>query len=127
MERPKAAKKEARWLEAHEVALLLESARTYAPERADRAMPFLFPLLAMFALTGGRESEILGLEVGDVNFDRKTVTFRPNKWRRLKTDTSHRTVPLWPQLEVILRDYLRASGRVEGFLFPRTSRPDRLC
>jgi integrase len=39
---------------------------------------------------------VLGLEVGDVNFDRKTVTFRPNRWRRLKTGTSHGTAPPGP-------------------------------
>lgn len=118
MEKPVAAKKEAAWMEAHEVALLLESARTYAPKRADRAMPFLYPLLATFALTGGRESEILGLEVGDVDFQRQRVVFRPNGWRRLKTATSARVVPLHPQLAEVLRDYLRESGRVGGLLFP---------
>jgi len=57
-------------------------------------------------LTGGRRAEVLGLEVSDVSFDRKTVTFRPNTWRRLKTASSFRTVPLWPQLEEILRPYV---------------------
>ncbi len=38
----------------------------------------------------------------DVSTDRRTVTFRPNTWRRLKTATSFRTVPLWPQLGQIL-------------------------
>ena len=41
----------------------------------------------------------------DLSLDRGTVTFRPNAWRRLKTETSHRSVPLWPQLEEILRAY----------------------
>lgn len=44
--------------------------------------------------------------MADIDFDRKTVTFRPNAWRRLKTEKSHRTVPLWPQLEQILRPYV---------------------
>jgi hypothetical protein len=30
-----------------------------------------------------RRAEVLGLEVDDVSFDRKTVTFRENAWRRL--------------------------------------------
>ncbi|MDQ3083014.1 MAG: tyrosine-type recombinase/integrase, partial [Gemmatimonadota bacterium] len=81
------------------------------------AISFIYPLLATYLLTGGRETEVLGLEVDDVNFERKTVTFRPNGWRRLKTRTSHRTVPLWPQLEQILRDYLTVTPRV-GLLFP---------
>lgn len=121
MEKPKGQREEAHWLEVHEAALLLESARTYAPKRTTgrgREVPFIYPLVATYLLTGGRESEVLGLEVGDVNFERKTVTFRPNQWRRLKTKTSHRTVPLWPQLEAILRDYIRESARVGGLLFP---------
>jgi integrase len=81
-------------------------------------MPFIYPLLATFLLTGGRESEVLGLEVTDINFDRKTVVIRPNDWRRLKTNGSHRVVPLWPQLEKILSDYLKTTGRKTGLLFP---------
>jgi len=54
-----------------------------------------------------------------VSFERKTVTFRPNAHRRrLKTALSTRSVPLWPQLESILTDYLRREGRVAGLLFP---------
>jgi len=101
--KPRAERREAKWLESHEVALLFEAARL-AP--AGRAVPFLYPLLATLALTGGRVSEVLGLEVSDVSFDRRTVTFRPNAWRRLKTSQSARVVPLWPQLEEILRAYV---------------------
>ena len=68
---------------------------------------------------------MLGLETSDLNFDRMTVTFRPNQWRRLKTGTSARAVPLWPQLADILRPYLNAregevaQGRpVRQLLFP---------
>ncbi len=118
IDKPSGKREEAKWLEVHEAALLLESARTYVPKRADLAMPSIYALIATYLLTGGRETEVLGLEVGDVNFDRKTVTFRPNEWRRLKTRTSHRTVPLWPQLEPILRDYLRSGSRAGGLLFP---------
>ncbi len=110
LEKPTARRQEARWLEVHDAALLLEAARTH--KRA-------YPLLAAFLLTGGRESEVLGLETGDVSFDRKTVTFRPNDWRRLKTASSFRTVPLWPQLEKILRPYVFAADRPPSrLLFP---------
>jgi integrase len=62
---------------------------------------------------------VLGLEVSDVSFDRKTITFRPNAWRRLTTRRSHRTVPLWPQLEEILRPYVFDLDRPPGqLLFP---------
>ena len=129
LDKPTGKPAEARWLEVPDAALLLEAARTFTPPpdkhalggRDRKGKPVrggLYPLLAAFLLTGGRKSEVLGLEVGDVNFDRKTVTFRPNDWRRLKTRTSHRVVPLWPQLEEILRAYVRSSGRIGGLLFP---------
>jgi integrase len=71
-------------------------------------------------LTGGRESEVTGLELDDVSLDRKTITFRPNEWRRLKTAGSHRVVRLWPQLEEILGPYLhwRLMKRGGRLLFP---------
>jgi integrase len=31
---------------------------------------------------------------------------RPNRWRGLKTKASHRVIPLWPQLEAILRAWV---------------------
>jgi hypothetical protein len=39
-------------------------------------------------LTGARETEVYGLELDDVSLERKTITFRPNRWRRLKTPGS---------------------------------------
>jgi integrase len=113
MEKPTARRREARWLEVHDAALLLEAARTHD------ASSRVYSLIGAFLLTGGRESEVLGLEVGDVSFDRRTVTFRPNDWRRLKTLASFRTVPLWPQLEEILRPYVFAADRPPSkLLFP---------
>ncbi len=118
LEKPSARREEARWLEVHDAALLLEAARLYVPKRGDLAMPFAYPLLAAFLLTGGRRLEVLGLEVGDVSFDRKSVTFRPNEWRRLKTLTSFRTIPLWPQLEEALRPYVFGERPPSRLLFP---------
>ncbi len=119
MEKPAARRQEARWLEVPDAALLLEAARTYRPTRPDLAAPFIYPLIATFLLTGGRRAEVLGLETADLSFDRKTVTFRIHKLRRLKTVTSHRTVPLWPQLEEILRPYVFGAGAPPGrLLFP---------
>lgn len=106
LDKPKARQVEARWLEVHDAALFLESVRTWKPKRPDLAVPFFHPLVATFLLTGGRRAEVLGLEVEDLNFERRTVTFRPSPWRRLKTENAHRTVPLFPQLEEILRAYL---------------------
>jgi integrase len=96
----------------------------------------VFPLLATFLLTGGRRAEVLGLELADVSFPRNTVTFRPNRFRRLKTATSARAVPLWPQLRDILTAYLsvRTAAMVlqdapsTSLLFPsfRTGKENRL-
>jgi integrase len=109
LEKPSGARREARWLEVHQGALLLESSRTLLsdPSRKD-ALPAetAHALIATFLLTGGRSAEVLGLEVDDVGFDRQTVTFRENHWRRLKTLKSARVVPLHPQLAEILRAYL---------------------
>ncbi len=127
MEKPSAAPRhEAQWLEVPDATLLLEATQRQQLRRADLAVPYLHELVATFLLTGGRRLEVFGLEVSDVNFERKTVTFRPNRWRRLKTPGSHRVVPLWPQLEAILRPYLnRRAGEeiMEGqaarvLLFP---------
>ncbi len=55
----------------------------------------------------------------DVSFDRRIVRFRPNAHRRLKTSTSHRVVPMMPQLEEILRPYVFGGpGPASGLLFP---------
>ena len=125
MEKPSGKPSEARWLEPHDAALLLESARTYRPHPDAHAGP-IYSLLAVLLLTGGRTSEVLGLEVDDVSFHRKTITFRPNQWRRLKTLTSHRSVPLWPQLEAVLRAYFADREREGGLgrlLFPSPVSP----
>jgi integrase len=118
-DKPRAAKREARWLEVHEAALLLESARTYKPDPDARPTPYLYPILATFLLTGGRFSEVIGLHTADVSFDRKTVTFRIHEGRRLKTETSVRVAPLWLQLEAILRAHVFGGTAPAGkLLFP---------
>lgn len=106
LEKPTTAHVEAAWLEIPEATILLESARTFEPTRADVANPDIYEILGTFLLTGGRASEVLGLDVEDIQFNRQLVHFRPNAHRRLKTSTSRRTVPLWPQLEEILRAYV---------------------
>lgn len=63
--------------------------------------------------------EVYGLKLDEFALERKTVTFRENHWRLLKTWGSQHITPLWPQLEVILRDYLRGAHRPSGeLLFP---------
>jgi integrase len=112
---------ESRWLEVHEAALLLESARTYRPKRPYAAIPpeMLHAIIATMLLTGGRPDEVYGLHVRDVSFERGTITFRPNESRaRVKTAGSVRAVPMWPQLRAILEEYLREHPIRSGLLFP---------
>jgi integrase len=86
LEKPVGAPAEARWLQPHEAALLLETARRYvAPEGGT---PFAYALVGFFLLTGCRETEAYGVELDDVSFDRETITIRPNHWRRLKNKKS---------------------------------------
>ena len=120
--KPTEERREARFLDAHEAALFLESARTFRPRVEDGAFEWPYPLLATFLLTGGRKSEVFGLEVDDVGLSHGKVYFRPNQWRGMKTRGSERSVPLFPQLEEILRAYLmereRSGGITGALLFP---------
>jgi len=117
MEKPVAGRVEASFLEVSDAALLLESARTWRPPQ--RRFNSVYPIIATFLLTGGRQSEVFGLETDDISFDRATVVFRPNQWRRLKTSTSPRVIRLWPQLEEILREHVfDADEPPSQLLFP---------
>lgn len=121
MEKPKGEPAESEWLEVPDAALLLESARLCRDEPASSgSYPAFYELLATMLLAGLRVSEATGLLVADVSFDRKTITVRPNKWRRIKNRQSRRVVPLWPQLEAILREYVFGGAKPLGkLLFPR--------
>ncbi len=128
IDRPRLTHREPRWFEVPDAALLLHAARVVSPPpNSPAACPagFARALLATFLYTGGRRGEVLGLEVEDVSFDRQTITFRENAWRGLKTPTSARPVPLWPELEAILRAYVFGTDRPPSrLLFPsyRTGR-----
>jgi integrase len=119
-------RRESRWLEVPEAAQFLSECLRYSPPRAELGISReqLHAVVATMLLTGGRPSEVLGLEVTDVNFMRRVLVFRPNSWRRLKTATSHRAVPLWPQLEEVLRSWLTMRPpSATDLLFP-SSRSD---
>ena len=121
MDKPRGQPGEAAWLEVHEAALLLEAARRYRPRgKHHDPLPFMYPLIATYLLTGGRKREVLGLEVGDISFDRRRVTFRVHPHRRLKTKHAVRNLPLWPQLTDILQEYIIGGDAPlgDGLLFP---------
>ena len=117
-EKPEVSREEAEWLEVGEAARLLGAAAMLDKNPHPRAVSYLRPILAVPLLTSARKGEALGLQVEDVDFDRSLIHIRPNTWRMLKTRKSKRTVPLWPQLEQILRAYIERFGRTEGLLFP---------
>jgi integrase len=122
LDKPRPERFEQDWFEVPDAALILEGARLFNPAWGGGAR-WVHPLVATLLLTGARESEALGLEVDDVDFTRKTIAIRPNRWRRVKNVASHRTVPLWPQLEAILRDYLDGPDAPTGaLLFPANRR-----
>lgn len=129
--KPTEPKHEADYLPPEEIALLLESARTYKPAVAipqehggevnPKGNPHVYPFLATLALTGCRFSEVAGLLVDDVSLNLGKVYIRPNELRRLKTRGSKRAVPLWPQLREILEAYFaerEKSGGLGTLLFP---------
>lgn len=113
-EKPHARPREADWLDVTEAARLLDAAQRYEPAREDMGMPFARPLIATLLLTGGRPSEVLGLEVDDIDLQRKTVTFRVQEARELKNAKSVRVIKLWPQLEAILRDWFKEREQLAG-------------
>lgn len=119
--KPVVEQREAHYYEPGEVWRILRAAKQHD---ADRPGAFYHPILATFAHTGGRKSEVLGLDVDDVDFDavvaqgvKGAIRFRPNRWRpRLKTRASDRIVPMWPDLRNTLKKHLRTCRG--GLVFP---------
>ena len=119
MEKPTGYRKgPAKFFEVADASLLLGAAQIVQEgDRGANAAPGLHAIIATFLLTGGRFSEVVGLDADDVSFDRGLVRFRPNAHRGLKTQTSVRTVPLWPQLKKILQRHVFERANVSGLLF----------
>lgn len=113
-ERPQIPESTTGVLEVHEGARLLEAARTYPQTKAEPRMVLAYPILATFLLTGARADEVLGLEVADLDFAAQVVRIRPTvhrKGAKGKTKGATRTVPMFPQLQEILREYLEGPRR----------------
>lgn len=84
--------------------------------------PIHEPIIALFLYTGARHEEVVGLQVGDIDFDRGKVHIRPNQWRKLKRHWHRRSVPLPAPLAQTLQAYLAEAGITNGLLFPTASR-----
>lgn len=118
-EKPQVERDEKEWLEPGEAARAIKAAGKLDEDPHSRGTPFLQPLLATFLLTGGRASEVFGLLRGDLDIENEAVHFRPNRYRGLKRAQHRRWVPLWPQLEEILKTYLAEHSRgANDLLFP---------
>ena len=86
---------------------------------AARRLDLHHELIATYLLTGGRRNEVFGLLVSDIDFENKLIRIQPNEHRRLKRVWSERAVPLWPQLDEILRPYVDGLARSgDELLFP---------
>jgi len=138
LEKPSGRRSEARWMEVDEAAVFLETARRLdleleAIRRKERKHPPkkqveipVYPIVAAFLLTGLRRSELYGLDsIEDVSFDAQVIRVRPNEHRRVKTRTSRRVVPLWPQLAEILAEHVDRTRHRGGLLF-RSARTKKM-
>ena len=123
LHRPARQSAETPWLEADEMAEVLRFARDGGSPRPDLAVPFLYEMLATFAYTGLRKSEVLGLLCRDIDLRRGCVHVRPNAFRSLKTRNAERVVPLFSELRAILAPHLAGcTGRGQLLLFPSPAR-----
>ena len=87
---------ESLYLRTQEIADLLAFVKEHA------AYPWIYPLICMAAHTGARRSELIRMQVADVDFDGASVIIREKK--RVKGKRSTRRAPLTP----LLRDALTA-------------------
>lgn len=113
-ERPSPSSEPTPFVEVGEAALLLEVARRGAHRSRSRTQNYV--RLAVHLLTGGRGSEVKGLEKADLDFVDNWVWIRPNATRRNvnKVRGTARRVPMWPQLRAILEEYLAGPHVPDG-------------
>ena len=68
--------------------------------------------------TGARVAEIAGLSVADCDLSQQVIHIRPTPWRRLKTHSSQRSVPLSPDAQASLAKLLQHKAQDEP-IFPQ--------
>lgn len=113
-ERPTPGPSHTPFLEIPDAARLLELARGRAARGRRDTQNYV--RVAVHLLTGGRGSEVAGLEKADLDLVEDAVWFRPNATRHNvnKSRGTARRVPMWPQLKAILREYLEGPHAPEG-------------
>ena len=89
---------ESLYLQVHEVAELLAFVKEHAHH------PWIFPLICMAAHTGARRSELLRVQVADVDFGGESVIIRERK--RVMGKRSTRRAPLTPLLREAIQAWL---------------------
>jgi integrase len=80
----------------------IEQLLTYAREKS--TAPWLYPMLATAAYTGARRSELLRMELADVDFEAGTILVREKKRSRKQRTTRH--VSLSPALATVLKKWV---------------------
>ena len=83
--------------------------------------PLAWALFITLIDTGARLSEIVGLEVQDVDLQERSITIKPNNIRGLKTKGSHRTLPLSHRAAETLQEHRKS--KEDGAIFPKYVRP----
>lgn len=89
---------EALYLRSNEIAEVLAHAEAHA------AHPWVFPLICMAAHTGARRSELIRMQLADLDLAGGSVTIRERK--RVKGKRSTRRAPLTPRLKKALEAWL---------------------
>ena len=119
-ERPSVVRREMRILRSEEIDALLRA-----------ATPAYRPLLATAIFTGARQSELLGLQWADIDFDGGVVHIRrqldrSGSYTQPKTPKALRGVVLMPSLAALLREHrIRSShgGATDPVFATATGRP----
>ncbi|WP_020469591.1 tyrosine-type recombinase/integrase [Zavarzinella formosa] len=84
--------------------LLPEIEEMLAVIKANALHPFVYPLAVFAAYTGARRSEIMRAQIGNVDFEGQAVVIHEKK--RSRDKRTHRRVPMTPQLDAALREWL---------------------
>lgn len=105
------------WTSTASEAEMLRVAR----EQQIFAAVYWLPLLGYY--TCARLSELVYLELGDIDLEQATLKIRPTRRRRLKNAVSRRTLPLHPELiRLGFLDYVRSrSGARSDLIFAEIS------